>query len=291
MKRMFKLLLVASVLGAIGCGDPVPVQEMASAKSSVSKASAVKAEKYAPEEYKAAVDMLLESHTLVSEEKWDDAAKKAVAAEAKAKEAYDKAAPLLAKDSIEVAEASIKASDDAFASELAKEEFEDANAKLKKAQENFDAKQYEQAYQSALEADIAAKNARNVAISRKGMLGDAITEVKATLREAKKYNAETLAKEKYDAAVENLGLAEKSYDDASLKQGFAYADTAKVNADEAYQIALKETALDRITQAKESYALAAGSKGASDSPADLKAFTKAELAKWGPIIKNANIKF
>jgi tripartite-type tricarboxylate transporter receptor subunit TctC len=34
-----------------------------------------------------------------------------------------------------------------------------------------------------------------------------------------------------------------------------------------------------------------GAEAAGGSPADLKAFTQAEIEKWGPIIKAANINF
>ncbi len=34
-----------------------------------------------------------------------------------------------------------------------------------------------------------------------------------------------------------------------------------------------------------------GAETAGGSPADLKAFTQAEMDKWGPIVKGANISF
>ena len=271
MRNIFGLSIVLSVLFFAACGDPVPLGEMSSAKVMISKAQTARAEKYAPDEYNEAAALLLESHSLVKDEKYDDAGKKALASKEKAQAAYDKSAPLMAKDSIDVAEQSIKSADEVFASELAKDEYESALNKQKQAQADFESKQYESAYTNAVEADGLAKNARNTAISGKGMIEDSINEVKATLAEAKKYNAEKLAPEKYNAAVESLSNAQKSYDNLALKEAFAHLDEAKASADEAYQIALKETALDKIEQSKQSIADAESSRGAKEASADLQA--------------------
>jgi len=271
MRNIFGLCIVLSVLFFAACGDPVPLGEMSSAKMMITKAQTARAEKYAPDEYNEAAALLLESHSLVKDEKYDDAGKKALASKEKAQAAYDKAAPLMAKDSIDVAEQSIKSADEVFASELAKDEYESAVNKQKQAQADFESKQYESAYKNAVEADGLAKNARNSAISGKGMIEDSINEVKATLAEAKKYNADKLAPEKYNSALESLTNAQKSYDNLALKEAFAYLDEAKAAADEAYQIALKETALDKIEQAKQSISDSESSRGAKEASADLQA--------------------
>ncbi|MBP7901652.1 MAG: LysM peptidoglycan-binding domain-containing protein [Spirochaetes bacterium] len=271
MRNIFGFGIALSVLFLAACGDPVPLGEMSSAKMMISKSQTVRAEKYAPDEYNEAAALLLEAHSLVKDEKYDDAAKKALVSKEKAQAAYDKAAPLMAKDSIDIADQSIKSADEVFASELAKDEYEAAVNKQKLAQTDFESKQYESAYKNAVEADSLAKNARNTAISGKGMIEDSINEVKATLAEAKKYNAEKLAPEKYNAAVESLTSAQKSYDALALKEAFAYLDEAKASADEAYQAALKETALDKIEQAKQSISDAESTTGAKEASADFQA--------------------
>ena len=271
MRKVYGLGFVLSLLFFAACGDPIPLNEMASAKMMISKSQTARAEKYAPDEYNEAAALLLEAHSSVKDEKYDDAAKKALASKEKAQAAYDKAAPLMAKDSIDVADQSIKNAEEVFASELAKDDYEAAVNKQKQAEADFESKQYESAYKNAVEADGLAKNARNSAITGKGMIGDSINEVKATLAEAKKYNAEKLAPEKYNAAVESLANAQKSYDNLALKEAFAYLDEAKASADEAYQTALKETALDKIEQAKQSISDAETSGGVKEASADFQA--------------------
>ena len=271
MRKIALLSFVSGVFFLAACGDPVPVNELVAAKRALTKAQNVKAEKYAPEKYNEAAVLLMDSHTSIKNEKYDDAAKKGLLSEAAAVEAYNIAAPLLAKDAIDVSEQSIKAADDVFASELAKDEYESAVNKQKAAQADFESKQYESAYKNAIESDGLAKNARNSAISGKGMIEDSIKEVRAILAEAKKYGAESNASEKYNAALESLANAEKAYSETSLKEAYAYADEAKINADEAYQQSVKETALDKIDQAKSSVSAAESSSGAAHAPADLKA--------------------
>ena len=253
MKTCFKRCsgAVASLvlIAAFGCGDPIPLKEMATARLEISKAVTVKAEKYAPQQLKDASGLLFTSHDNVKAEKYDDAKKNADDAFAKAKEAYDVAVPLLAKDAIDVADKSIKDSEDVFAAELANADYDAAVAKLTKAKSQNDAKDFYEAYKSALDADIQAKTARNLALSKKGTLQDAIADVKETVSRAEKLNAQAASPEKLGLAKANLAKAESEYQAMKLKDGFASVAVAKTNADGAYLEALKAYSASNIDSA------------------------------------------
>jgi nucleoid-associated protein YgaU len=251
----------------IGCGDPIPVKEMSTARHEISRAEQVKADKYAKELFEAAGALLIKSHDAVKNGKFDDAKKDADAATAKAKEAYDAAIPLLAKDAIDTADQSVAAAEGTYSSELANADYENAVTSQKKAHDLFGENKYMESYKAAIEADNYAKNARSLSLSKKSYLKDAIDEVNETIARAEKLGAEKSAPEKLKLARANVDIASKSYDDLKLKEGFSAIQVAKMNADDAYIDALKVTAEESIAKAESMIAEAEKSKG-SDAAAD-----------------------
>ncbi len=268
--KMFYVLMAVLLIGSFsGCFDKLDIRNFADAKLAITKAQNVKADKYAPEEIKAARDKLYAAHEQVKKEEYDKSRDLANESEKKAIEAYNKSIPLLAKDTIDIADKSLASATDAYAEVMAKDEYTQAKDTLKKAQEQYEGKQYYEAYQSALEADKQAKNARNIALGKKGTLKDAIDEVNMTLATAKKYNADKYAPEKVKLAQDNLKVAGDSLDGMNLKQGFAAVEVAKVNADEAYLTALKQSAADEVKNAEELTAKAEKSEGAAAAKSEM----------------------
>jgi len=250
VKRITALIFAAGVVLVFGCGDPIPLKEMVDARHSITRAEGVKASQYAPDLLNEATTLLLKSHEDVKGEKFDDAKKDAESSLAKANEAYNASIPLFAQEALDKADKSVAEAGDVYASELANADYANAAAKLKSAHEQFEAKKYEDAYMLAVEADTAAQNAKSLSINKKGTLKDAIDEVAETISRADKLGAETHAPEKIKLAKENLSIAQKSYSDLKLKDGFSAVQVAKINADEAFLEALKKTASGNIAKAE-----------------------------------------
>lgn len=261
LKGYFGLVCITAIL-CTGCGEETPVKEMALARQAITRAERVMAAKYAPGELEAAKNSLLDCHDEVINDNSKKAKENAVTARDQADAAYEKAVPLLAKDTIAIAEASLGEADEAYAENLAEEEFKQAEVELNTANDLFQSKKYYESYLAAVKADELAKNARNTAISRKNVLEDAIAEVNSTVDEAKQYNAEKYAPEKLNLAEENLLLANESYNDLKLKKGFSAVEVAKINADEAYIMALEESAKEKLAEAEVSVGEAAKTEGA-----------------------------
>ncbi len=262
IKRDRIILVLCALLFIYACDEKVPNKEMSLAKFEITRAESVYAKKYAPDEYKEAKNELMSSHKLVKEEKLEDSKKAAESSLEKAREAYEKSVPLLARDTIELSEKSLESADEAYAAVLAEEEFKQASDTLAKANELFELKNYYSSYETALEADSLAKQARNVALSKKSILQEAIDEVKATLDEAKNYNADKFSQEKYNSASENCQTAEKALEETLLKKGFAAMEIAKVEADEAYLTSIKGFTDEKIVTTKALYKQASESEGA-----------------------------
>ena len=256
-----------------GCGDPIPVGEMAAARYQISQAVTVKAEKYAPQQLKEAVELLLLCHDNVKADKFDDAKKNAEEAQKKAQEAYDVSLPLLAQDALGVAEKSLKDADSCYAAELANADYAAASEKLNHAKGLYESKSFYPSYLEALEADNLAKTARSLALSKKGSLKDAIDDVNETIARAEKLNAPAVSAEKLSIAKDNSAKALDAYNLLSIKEGFAAAEIAKTAADEAYLESLKAAAAANIDKAAAMIAdveKSQGSAGAKDEIAGAK---------------------
>ncbi|MCX7677701.1 MAG: LysM peptidoglycan-binding domain-containing protein [Spirochaetes bacterium] len=240
----------AFLFSIVACGEKVPIREMADAKVAISKAESVKADRYAFEEITAARKGLMESHSFVMKDDQENAAKQANAARIKAEEAYTKAVPLLAKDSISTAEKSLEEATDAYAENLARFEYQKAVDGIKDANKKFEDKDFYNAHLTASAADVEAKKARDIALGKKGILGNSIADVNATIDRAKKYNALTYAPEQLKLAEENVSIASDSLAKLHLKQGFAAIEVAKINADEALVRAMKGSSDAAIKEAQ-----------------------------------------
>ncbi|MBN2079357.1 MAG: LysM peptidoglycan-binding domain-containing protein [Spirochaetes bacterium] len=271
-KRFSVLILAASaVLLFMGCRLNIPVREMANAKKGIADARGVKAEKYAPDELTAAQNKLLESHDMVVKKDVDGAKKAAQESSALSDAAYQKAIPLLAKDTIAVAEKSLNEAGEAYAERLAAEEYREAEALFKEANDRFQDRNYTEAYQAALKADEKAKSARATALGMKDTLRDAVIEVTRTIEDAEKYGAARIAPDKLALAKENLAVAEKAYGEDELKKGFSAIEVAKLNADEALLAALKVAAGDKLAEAEKAVAAAERAKDADQRKAEIDA--------------------
>ena len=265
--KLMTILYASALLFWTSCGDPLPIEELVAAKSAINRASSIKAEQYAADEMTAATAKLFEAHNFMK----DDAPKDAVASAQEAKrladEAYNKACPIIAKETIEIAGQSLAEAEAAGADETVSPEYVEAKAAYVAAGQDYDNKNYVEAYNKALVADAKAKEARNAALGKKDILKDSLDEIRLIVQRAREYNAEEYAPENLRLADENLQAADNAYADQKLKAGFSAAEVAKINADEAYLKASKETATNEIANAKillEKAQVAGGGKASSD---------------------------
>lgn len=290
VNKNFAVIAVIVCLSMVtACFEKVPVKELSLAKNAITEAESVKADYYAKDEYAQAKDLLLKAHDNVKNEEYDKAKQNAIDSQEKAREAYNKALPLLAKDTLDIATQSLKAADDAYASVLAKEDYVKASDMLQEANKQYENKNYLATYKAALEADMCAKNARNVAMNQKETLADSIKEVNIVIAQAESYGAAQYAPEKLAVAQEYSATARTAYDAGQLKEGFSAIEVAKLNADDAYFTALKATAAKKIEEAQAAINTAKGSEAAKTSPNDIKA-AEESLAQAKSLFTDAKYK-
>ena len=276
-------VFVVMLMVVTGCFQ-LPITEMVDARDAISRAESVNAEKYAPELLKEAKELLFATHKNVSEKKADDAQKNAELSYAKAMEAYNKALPLLTRETIESAEENMELAEKAYAEKLAARDYTLAGDLLEQAKKEEGEEKYEQSLTHAREADRLARSAYNISMGQKVVLKDSIADVKQTLEKARSIDADKESPEKIELADKYVEEAEQAYGEDRLKDGFTAIETAKVNADEAFMTSMKKRSEEYLDKSEEILARAEKSKVAQKSPDEMaaarEAREQAKLLHW-----------
>ena len=259
-------LLIGSVL--VACGQPVPVQELADARAEIAGAAAVKAQEHAPDQYAAARAALLAAHQLLADEKPDDARAKAEEARNSGLAARFDAAPKYVAAQKAAAATALQEADDAYAEVLAKDDFEAAKklaadgealsaqaapaasaAGDDPAKKGAAAAGYEAAGRKYVNAQDAARRAKNKALAQKDDLLDSLSGVETLLRRAEQYRAAELAPEQYNAAKTEIAQARTDISSGQLKRGNGHILKAEELSRAALNAVLQRYASDKKAQA------------------------------------------
>ena len=142
MRKNCLIFLVPLLFFAVSCGFELPLNDMVSAKVSISKAKSVDAEKFASDEYKAASDFLMKSHEAIRDEKAEDAKASAVKAKASADQAYEKALPLWSESYLSEAKKSVDEMKSAGSEKFAPQENDAAVKLLADAEKDYNDKKF-----------------------------------------------------------------------------------------------------------------------------------------------------
>jgi len=173
-RRSVVSILVLLAFSSLACGGDPPDKEMQQAQNAIDQARAAGADRYAVEEYTAAVDALKNAHTAVdqrdyrlalndaldSKERAENSAKLAVEGKAAARSAADKAL-IAANAAVNAAEGKVKAASAHPSARLtdAKSALDEAQAHLQEARTAFNSGDYYAALSASSAATQSAKAA------------------------------------------------------------------------------------------------------------------------------------
>jgi hypothetical protein len=177
-RRSFVVTLVLLTLSSVACGGDPPDKEMQQAQTAIDQARAAGADRYAVEEFNAAVEALKNAHVAVdqrdyrlalndaldSKERADNSAKLAIEGKAAAKSAADKALTA-ANGAVTAADARLKAATTAKAAPKAladaRAALDEAQAHVQEARTAFTGGDYYAALSAASAAAQSAKAAND----------------------------------------------------------------------------------------------------------------------------------
>ncbi|MES0489448.1 MAG: hypothetical protein ABUK01_05605 [Leptospirales bacterium] len=249
-KKKLNILIITIVgLSVLYCGDPIPVQEMGTARYEINRAESVNAAKYAPEKLEAAKTALFEAHDFVGDKKIKEAREKAIEARDLAIEAFNTSAPLLAKDTKTEAEEIMAQAERAYAEEFAAVEYEAAISYLASGDEKFQAEDYYNSFLDYEQAREEAVKARDKAEAHAEELGREVQAARDQLKEAIQYKADTSSPDKINTAEDELDKADEAISNMMLKDAYESLQIAKENIDQALSIAKKNWATNKRIEA------------------------------------------
>lgn len=213
--------LVTSVVFILACDVDVPIREMSEAKSTITRATEVKAEKYAPEDLKTAKDKLMGSHALVMDKEAKKAKAEAELSLKAGRDAVEKSLPPLAKDELDGVKKVYAEAEQLDAERSAPEEFSRASAMIKESDSLAGEKKFWESYQKAKEAAVPAGEARDKALASVPVLEKAIESLAAEADKLKKNRGDEFAAEDIAATLSHLNDAKTNIQSKSLKEAHA----------------------------------------------------------------------
>ncbi len=244
----FLLLLVVS------CQVKLPIREMAMAKNAISLAGKVKAEKYAPEEYKLASDKLFEAHRqLFVKEDEDKMKAAAISAEKNARAAYEKSLPLLAQDSIGKFKSDL-AKDAEIIRKIKEAEYTKLKSIETEANQLNTDKKYWKAYLKAEDGLMKLNSVMALIFDNIPELQTKISELRDAVSELKEQQGEDYAAEELAVISESLKSGEEALNNKDVSKAIEeIAKTEKALA-EAKIKGKKYFVLQKIDTAEKGFA-------------------------------------
>lgn len=248
--RAAVLILVAAVALVVGCGDPIPMEEMGVAKVAIARAETVKSAKYSAQNFDAAQKALLDAHNLIEQGKMSDAKEKAVEAKKLADAAYDESAPKLAQETRSEAELAIRSAEEANAEQFAADDLAAAKASLVQGDKYYESKDYLSSYHLFEESREKAKKALTTSEAQVEVMKRDLAEIDDTIAAAERAGAAQSAPDTLKKAKDAAGHARGDLENKKLKSAYGYIESAKASSKEALSVAQKQSAAEKLAQAK-----------------------------------------
>ena len=283
MRSKLSFICTSVILSAallVGCEVNLPIKEMADAKAAISLARYYQADKYAPDEIKAADDALLLTHDNIKIEKEKESIAAAADAKAKAVIALEKALPLLAKDTIDDVKKLIAEAKGLYSDEFAAEDTGTAERLIADADKSYTDKSWIPAYENAVKARVAAASARDKSLARIPALKSRLDELKAERDSLKNQNAAAYASNELASLDTELTKAEAALAGNSIKDAVVALKTSSELVDKINLLGKSALAQEKINRAESSLAQIKASPYAADVAAKTtEAETKTSEAK------------
>jgi len=237
--RVYMPVIAFAAVFMLACDIDVPIKEMSEAKTTITRATQVKAEKYAPEELKQAKERLMNSHGLVMDKEVKKAKEEVDLSTKAGLSAIEKSLPLLAKDELDETKKIYTEAEQLDAPRSAPEEFSSAGAAIREAESLAEGKKYWDSYLKAKDAAVPSREARDKAMASIPTLEKEIERISQETDTLKKNRGEEFAAQDIAAVGANLGDAKTSLQNKSMKDAFAKAKDAG---------AMLQTAKDKTDQ-------------------------------------------
>ncbi len=266
-------LCILSAFITISCKVSVPIREMSEAKSAITRAVEVKAEKYAPEELKLAQGELFKTHDQIVADDMKKAAEQALASKKAADDAIAKSLPLLAKDTLEEAKKAYSEAELLYAEKFAADELAAAGTAIKESEDLNAKTSYWDSYKKSLEAIRLAAAAKEKALAAIPELKKEIDHIRAEADVLKGNRGDEFAHDEMTLIAASLAEAENQLGQNSVKDAFVKVGEADAALKAASEKTYRALAQEKLDAAKASLSKAEASELKDQFAADIETAT------------------
>ncbi len=243
---LFGILLLMAA--AISCRFNVPIRQMMEAKTTISRAVEVRAERYAPAELEKARTLLKDSHTEVAEGSLIEAENLAVKSAAEAQKAIDASLPHLSADSLEDAKKIFAEADLLYASKHSGISFAKADGLLKEAEALHAGKDYWNSHLKSAEAKANAEDARANSQRHVPALREEINSIGREADELKSKRGAEFASGEIASVKGKLEQARRKADESNLKEATPLVNEAKAVLFTARENTLRGISFEKLAE-------------------------------------------
>lgn len=248
--RFFLLIgTTAFAVSSISCKLDVPIREMAQAKTSITRAVEVHAEKYAPAELKSAKDLLLECHSEIIKEDLDKAKSLAEKSTAESAKAIEKSLPLLSADTYSEAKKLFDEADLLYAAKYSPESFNASDTLLKDAAALREKKEFWDSYLKSSEGAKSAEKAKTDSLPHVAQVKEEIDAAISSADELKAKGGDSYASSEISSAKEKLAAAKEKAEASNLKEAVPLLEEAKSTLASARETTLRGTSEAKLAEA------------------------------------------
>lgn len=279
-KKTITFIIFLTAVFITSCQLDIPIKEMVDARTSISRAEQVQAQKYAPGHLKNAQNLLILSHKQSTDEDVKLAKESAIKSKSESELAISKSLPLLADDFYKAASSDLDEAAKLNAEEFDPDNFSKASSFLSDAKKELTDKQYWKSYLISRDASAAARLAADNARSKIPELNARLTSMQA---ESEKLKSDDKNQD-IQAALTNLEKvlksAESSISEEELKPAVSNLNSA-------------ETQLKAIKDLQQKNAITAKLNALKQELEDLKAkrgmdFASEDIEKIGSLINESS---
>ena len=201
IKKSIFLFTFFSIFTLISCQLEVPIKEMVKAKTTISRAYEVKADKYSKENLDKALEHLYKCHTWLEKEKIKQAKQNATLAYQFADMAINQTLPFLGQDSLEEAKKIYEEAKVLYAEDLTPIEFSLLDNTIKNAQDLQSQNQYWDSYTTSQEAVKIGYDTINKVLAVTQALPNELEQLSQKIDQLQKEKYYSIAEEKIKVAA------------------------------------------------------------------------------------------
>lgn len=205
----------------VSCDMDVPLKEMVQARTMISKARLVLAEKYDPDNLTKAVEHLFDSHSMLVEKKAKQARESAIKAANFAEMAIQASLPKATGDTLAEAKSTYEEAEKMNAGEFAPDQFRRAGEAIKESEELVGADDLMNAFFKAREAVGVGTEAKEIAMSNIPKLNERIAGMKKEIDGLSSLKLTEKQKQTLAGARSGLDRAGALINEGNLKDAMA----------------------------------------------------------------------